>query len=110
MRLTKVKNAQNLQDAKDDAKQQVDQLPNLTPDQKRVFKDHIGGATLMTAVQAIVGEAPQLNDGHAKSNQQAQLPNAAVNAQSDMGVLGGAMLGLLTLFGLGKRRKREEEK
>ena len=106
----KAKNAQNLQDAKNNGKQQIEQLPNLTPNQKQDFKNRIDDASSMMEIQNIVDEATQSNAGQVMTGQQAQLPDTAVNAQSDLGVLGGTMLGLLTLFGLGKRRKREEEK
>ncbi|SUP52725.1 ECM-binding protein homolog [Weissella viridescens] len=106
----KAKNAQNLQDAKNNGKQQIEQLPNLTPNQKQDFKKRIDDASSMMEIQNIVDEATQSNAGQVMTGQQAQLPDTAVNAQSDLGVLGGTMLGLLTLFGLGKRRKREEEK
>ncbi|MCW0953293.1 LPXTG cell wall anchor domain-containing protein [Weissella ceti] len=56
------KDAQNLKDAKDEAKKNIDKMNNLSDKEKQDFKDRVDGATKVEDVKAIEKEAQDLND------------------------------------------------
>ncbi|WP_270622142.1 LPXTG cell wall anchor domain-containing protein, partial [Weissella viridescens] len=100
----------NLEDVKSNGKNQIDGLQNLTEQEKNDFKARIDAATSEAEVNAIINEAKALSAQRAADKKQAQLPNTGVEDAQNAGLLGGAMLGALALFGLGKRNKKREEK
>ncbi|WP_143602646.1 LPXTG cell wall anchor domain-containing protein, partial [Floricoccus penangensis] len=119
------KNDKNALDKKkDDAKKEIDKLPNLTPDEKQKAKDAIDKAEDGKTIDKIVEDANKLNNtrekksGYKGSSSSGSSSSSSSNGKNlpstgevagSAGIIGLALIGVAGLFGFAKKRKNEED-
>ncbi|WP_143602644.1 Ig-like domain-containing protein, partial [Floricoccus penangensis] len=113
----------DLDKKKNDGKNIIDNLPNLTPSEKEDYKKKINGATSIDAINKIVKDAQKLSDSRYKKggssnnggsnsnksgNNKKSLPSTGEVAGS-AGLVGIALASIAGFLGLARKKREDEE-